>query len=392
MASVTLKNWVKHSALFYSLYYYLGSLFVYVLRCFTRPDDHLILFVSYGGKYYDDSPKDIYEAMLKDERYDAYNLIWAFTNPDTPIKGRGKKIRIDSLQYYKTALRARVWVTNVSITRGLFFKGIHTFSINSWHGTAIKKIGEDSITKDSFKSKYHGRRADVMLAQSKYDKTIYSKAFKVPINDVILTGFPRNDSLVSDNRPEKIQLIKKKLSLPINKKVILYAPTYRDYDIGEGNECFMQPHLDLEKWKKWFGGEYVLAIRAHMAVSKVMGIKDDEFIRDFSGYPSLNDLLLVTDILISDYSGILFDYSILGRPIMCFTYDYELYREKRGLYIDIREELYSVGDEESLINSICHMDKMKMCEGTLRFRDKYVQEYGHASQNVIDLIYKRIAD
>ena len=390
MPSVSFKNRVKNSTIVYGLYYYIGSFIVSFLKLFLKPQNDLILFVSYGGKYFDDSPKDIYEAMLKDERYKNLRLVWAFTNPSKFDEVKGEKIKIDSITYYQTALQARVWITNVSMMRGLKFKGINALSLNSWHGSAIKYLGEDSISKDSFRSRDHGRRADIMLAQSGYDRYVFSRAFSIPIDNVMLTGFPRNDSLVSDNHLENIRHLKDKLLIPQNKKVILYAPTYRDYDKIEGNICYLEPHLDIDKWRSSFGDEYVLIIRAHMAISKVLGVKDDDFVRDFSGYPSLNDILLVTDILISDYSGILFDFSILGRPIICYTYDYDFYKEKRGMYMDIREELYSVSDEESLIESIRHMDIEKMREMTIKFREKFVEEYGYASRKVLDIIYRSI--
>ena len=391
MASVSLINRVKHSNLLYSVYYHIGCFAVNVLKLFLKADDKLILFVSYGGKKYDDSPKDIYEAMLKDSRFDEYKKVWAFINPNSFEIGPGKKIKIDTFEYYKTALKARVWVTNVGVTRALSFEGIHTLSVNSWHGTPIKRIGNDAIKTSTFVSKGKGGGIDIQLAQGDYEVERYSQAFNLPKSRVIKTGLPRNDSLVIGNNEDNILSLKKKIGLPLDKKIILYAPTYRDYELENGYECIMKPPFDLNKWQEVLSGEYVLLIRAHIAVMKVLEVKENDFVRDFSKYPILNDILLVTDILISDYSGILFDYSILGRPMFCYTYDYEKYEKMRGMYFDVRKELSYAEYEDGMLEKIEKINSEDEINKAMAFRDKYVQLYGNASERVLDLIYSRIS-
>lgn len=117
------------------------------LKLFVKTDDKLILFNSFAGRKYDDSPKAIYEEMKKDPRFKDYRLVWAFHQPekyDAP-----QKIKTDSLTYFKTALAARVWVTNSSVERGLNFTGKRTLYFNTWHGTPMKKMRSD-INKDSY--------------------------------------------------------------------------------------------------------------------------------------------------------------------------------------------------------------------------------------------------
>ena len=152
---------IKSSPTFYNLYFYIGSFAVNLLKLFLRPDGKLILFVSYGGRKYDDTPKDVFKAMLEDNRFSTYKLVWAFREPEKYDVSPSDKIKIDTLDYYKTALKARVWITNVGITRALSFTGIHTFSVNSWHGTAIKYIGRDAIRKNTFVGKGKSKIADI---------------------------------------------------------------------------------------------------------------------------------------------------------------------------------------------------------------------------------------
>ena len=175
------------------------------------------------------------------------------------------------------------------------------------------------------------------------------------------------------------------MGLPLDKKVILYAPTFREYDRESGYNVVMTPPLNLKKWD-----DYILVIRAHIAVAKLMGVEENEFIRNFSTYPELNNLLLVTDILISDYSGILFDYAILERPIICYAYDYEKYNRIRGSYIDIRKELITAKDENELIECVTKVDNPKMKETVLNFKHRYVAKYGKSAERALDVICNAI--
>ena len=117
---------VKRNKWIYRAYYYSVSFAVNCISHFVKTDNQLILFVSYGGRYFNDSPKSIYEAMLEDERFKGYKLVWAFINPNS-FDISTPKIKINSLTYIITALKARCSVTNVSIERGLNFIGKNTF-------------------------------------------------------------------------------------------------------------------------------------------------------------------------------------------------------------------------------------------------------------------------
>lgn len=391
MASISLINRIKGSKLLYNIYFYLGTFALNCIKVFIRPNDRLILFVSYGGRKYDDTPKDIFEVMRIDPRFRNYDIVWAFNNPDNFNVFGCRKIKIDTLRYFITALKARVWITNVSITRGLSFRGKNTFSVNSWHGTAIKKIGVDAINDSTFRTKDDGRLADVMLAQNKYDVNVYSRAFGVPKENIIITGFPRNDTLVTGNTPDNIIRLKREMGLPIDKKIILYAPTFREYNRESGYNVIMRPPLDLNRWQEIFGEKYILVIRAHIAVAKLMGVEENSFIRNFSTYPELNNLLLVTDILISDYSGILFDYAILERPIICYAYDYEKYNQVRGSYMDIREELVTAENENDLIECVNNVEDSTMKLKVVSFKKKYVEKCGGSAKRALDVVYNAIS-
>ena len=390
MNTLSLINRVKYSKTIYTIYYYIGSWLISLLKLFVKTDDKLIVFASFGGRKYDDSPKAIYEAMLKDNRFDGYSLVWAFMQPDKFEIPRGEKVKIDTFKYYKKLLSARVWVTNSSMNRGLDFAGKHTFELNTWHGSAIKRMGAD-INKGntSFGLKSSKKNEDVMLAQSEYDVDVFTKAFSRPRESFRVIGLPRNDELAHVTKDIQ-DAMKQQLGISPNKKVILYAPTFREYDKDSGNNVVLTPPINLELWKEQLGDDFVFLFRAHYEVAKVMGIEDNDFFKNVSSYPSLNDLMIASDMLISDYSSIFFDYAIQGKPMLCYCYDYEKYAIKRGMYFDIREWLPSASDETEVLKLIKDVDVNLKDEATKKFQKRYVTEFGSASQKSVDIIYNKI--
>ena len=121
-----------------------------------------------------------------------------------------------------------------------------------------------------------------------------------------------------------------------------------------------------------------------------MKIVDNDFIRDVSKYPKLEDLMIASDILISDYSSILFDYSIMDKPMICFCYDFEKYEQERGMYFDIRDYLDHVENEDDLLSLLLSIDTDKSVDKTIKFRNRFVTEYGEATSKTLDIISKEL--
>lgn len=392
MNTISLINKVKYNRFLFRMFKFLGKTFINVLKLFVVKDDKLILFVCFGGRKYDDSPRCIYEQMLKDPRFNDYKMVWAFMHPEN-FGNVKEKIKIDTFKYYITALKACVWVTNSAVDRGLGFKSKHTFQFCTWHGSAIKCLGNDTIKKtfgfSSTKKNFEDRSdCDVFCAQSKFDVEVFNRAFNVPIENFRIIGLPRNDELVYNNKKDYIDSIKNRLQIPKDKKVILYAPTFREFDRDSGDNCMLLPPMDIKKWEEWLGKEYILLFRAHYEVVKTMNFEENDFIKNMSTYPNLNELMLISDVLLSDYSSIFFDYSILERPMVCWAYDKEKYLENRGMYFDISEVL---GDEkiitqEELVDVLLNLDVEARVGVTRLFKSQYVEECGSASQKSADII------
>ena len=382
-----LVNFLKYNKVAYAVYYRVMSFCMNVLKLFIKTDDKLILFNSFAGRKYDDSPKAIFEEMRKDPRFKGYRLVWAFHQPekyDAP-----QKIKTDGINYFKTALAARVWVTNSSAERGLNFTGKHTLYFNTWHGTPMKKMGADiDLGNTSFGAK--GRNHfDVMMSQGHFETDVFSRSFGIPKEKFLEAGLPRND-ILANYTEEQRQAIRSRLGIKQDQTVILYCPTFREYDKDESLGVVMAPPMDLKKWERELGESYVLLIRAHYEVSKVINIEENSFVRNMTDYPDLNDLYIAADILISDYSSVFFDYSITGKPMLHFCYDYDKYSSKRGMYFDVREKVRGSDSEDGVIKLIKGMEPEEEQKKTVAFRNQYVNFYGFAAKAAVDCIAKEL--
>ena len=387
-----LAEFVKYNKVVYTLYYYIGSLLVNLMKLFVRSDQHTILFVSYGGKRFDDSPKCLYEAMLNDARFDQFRLIWAFRSPDSHSIPRGEKVKIDTPRYFSLLLRAGIWITNSSMTRGLYVRGTNTFSINTWHGTPIKRIEHEAKTPRNFLAR-RTIHDNVRLCQSTYERDIFLRVFNSSEKDFHLTGLPCNDRLALPCSEDEKQRIRERLGIPPSKKVILYAPTYRDDERDLNGKLVAHLNITPSKWERVLGEQYIMLLRLHHEVTAAQPLPSNGFIIDTSSYPDLNDLILIAELLISDYSSIFFVYAITGKPMLCYTYDYDRYEAVRGMYFDIREALDMKGcsdSEEQVIQEILTMDYEEKKTITRRFRQKYVEEYGHGTEKTLEIIHQFI--
>ena len=251
------------------------------------------------------------------------------------------------------------------------FKKKKQVYLNTWHGIALKHIGNDVQGRKDFNFK----TVDHLVVSGDYDEKVFMSAFNAVPDSYLECGMPRNEELWLASEEQK-RAMREKLSIPSDKKVILYAPTWRDSTDG-GKTYEIKPPIHFDEWKKTLGDEYVVLFRAHHQTTKVLGVQYDWFVRDASDYPAVNDLMIAADILITDYSAIAFDYSVLCRPIFCYAYDYESYLAERGTYFDIDEKYpnKSCRTEEELLKRIKNIDYEAECINTKRFRDDFIQ-YG----------------
>ncbi len=360
---------LKHNAVIQAIYRVVMSFVFRVMGVFTPTDENLVLFVSFMGMNFNDSPKAIYDYMKAHPEYKKYRCVWAFEDPSK--FPNLETVKIDTPAYFKTALRAKYWITNTNIERGLHFKKRGQKYLNTWHGIALKYIGNDVAGRNDF----NFDTVDHLCVCGDYDERVYKSAFRAKESSYLRVGLPRNEELWNVTDEKKAEM-RKRLGIPAAKKVILYAPTWRESTDG-GKSYEIKPPIHFDEWKKELGDKYVVLFRAHHQTTKVLGVQYDEFVREASSYPSVNDLMIAADVLITDYSAIAFDYSILCRPIFCYAYDYDTYLAERGTYFQIDERYpnKSCRTEEELLARIKGIDYMAECANTKRFRDEFIQ-YG----------------
>lgn len=379
-----LKAFLKRNRFFYLCYYYMMSLVVNVIKLFVKTDDKLILFVSFGGRRCTDSPRAIYDYMLNDPRFSGYKLVWGVIkpndHPEIPLK-----VKLDTINYYIVSLKARCWITNVLVERGLNYSGKHTFYLYTGHGSPIKKCGKDENNKGHFKSQSKPH-FNASLAQSEFEREIRSRG-KDPLKyKSYLTGIPTNDVL-SNNNEETRNRIRAELGIKPGKIAILYAPTFREY---RHYGTFDMPDADFDKWHNILGEDYVILYRAH-PIAMTNAQSNKEWFIDVTGYERIEPLMIASDLLVSDYSGLITDYSIMGKPIFLWTYDYEQYDKARGLYFDIRKDLPATESESDLLRMIMKENWNEIVQkNVIPFRNKYAPIHGHGTQNAVDLIFKNI--
>lgn len=387
-----LKMLVKSNRCIYLLYYYICSFFLRLLGLFVKTDPNLILFISYGGQKFDDSPKVLYEYLISHPVSLSHKFVWAFSSPNE-FPQVENAVKVDSPAYFITALKAGYWITNSSASRGLNFKKKATKYYMFQHGMAgIKRLGRDVEQADRAFHIAFQESFDGIFIEGKEEIDILIHAWDMPRSVFYQTGLPRNDDLTTAT-PEEIQMLKAKLGVPQDKKVILYAPTFREFSKSLSGQTLLSIPFHFDAWREKLGEEYVLIITAHYEVAKLTdALPTDGFVINAFKYPRINDLLKVADILISDYSSVVFDYSILERPILCYGYDYDSYLKERGLYSDLNQ-LFSHGvihSEVDLLNTIINMDYQKECEYTrTHIKNKYIASYGGAAEKAAEIIFRK---
>jgi CDP-glycerol glycerophosphotransferase len=360
---------------------------------------NLVLFESFGGKSYSDNCKYIYEYMLKNYGSD-YRYIWVMRDHSITIPGKPIIIKPNTYKYLYYLARAKYLVFN-SRQPIWYNKRKESVFIETWHGTPLKKLVFDmedvhsaSLThkEDFYKV---SRKWDYLLSDNAFSTGVFEHAFLFDKEKIVEYGYPRNDLLYAEDADDIAKRVKDKLGIPQDKKVILYAPTWRDDEFYSHGKYKFSLAIDIEQMKRRLGEEYVLLLRTHyFVVDQVDSLCGDGFVYNGSRYQDITELYLASDICVTDYSSVFFDYANLRRPILFYTYDLEKYREElHGFYIDMETEvpgpLLQTGEE--LIQAIEHINDIDETykERYNRFYDRFCKvDDGHAAERVVEKLIR----
>lgn len=328
-----------------------------------------------------------------------YKFVWIFKQPGKKIPGDPKQVKRFSFRYYYYLATSKYWISNSRMPLHLSKREGNIY-IQTWHGTPLKKLVFDMAEIHSADPNYkkifyqQSRRWDYLLSPNQYSSEIFRRAFKFE-KKMLEFGYPRNDILYNPNQEEYAKSIKTKLGIPLDKKVILYAPTWRDDEYYGPGKYKFQLKLNLEEMQEHLGEEYIILLRMHYFIANNIDTANvNGFAYNLSKYDDIAELYLISDLLITDYSSVFFDYANLQRPILFYTYDLEKYRDTlRGFYINIEEDVPGplLKTTNEVINAIKNIDMIQE-----EYKDRYDKFYnrfcewddGKASEKVVNTIFK----
>lgn len=361
-----------------------------ILNCFPIKNNKIFLF-SYYGSQYGCNPKYISEYITKNYPKDKFDVVWAFNDLSSKEHIQGiRKVKIMSLKYFYELCTSKVVITNFR-TVDMFKKRKSQYYIQTWHSSLrlkqIEKDAENSLPENYVKmAKEDSKKCDLLLSGCRYSTDIFKRAFWYN-GEIFEYGTPRNDLLVKADEQYKSN-IKRKLNISDDTKIVLYAPTFRkndDLEIYNIGYKSVLKNLELK-----FGGEWKFCVKLHPhLISKSDQLKYGKDVIDLTKYDDIQELLAITDVLISDYSSLMFDFGLTKRPCFLYIPDLEEYtNQDRKLYFDI-EQLPFINTKSSinLVEKIRDFDKEIYNKELDRFLDSIGSfEHGDACKKLVDRI------
>lgn len=351
-----------------------------------------VVVMSYYGRGYCDNPKYIVNEILR--RKLPYTVYWVVkdTKIDNRLPEGVKSVRTDSLTYVYHMATAQLWIDNCRKT--FYGKREGQFYIQTWHGGhGLKKI--EAACEDALEPGYvnnakrDSRMSDIFLSNSGLLSDLYKKDFWYD-GEILEAGLPRNDIFFDESF--NTDAVKEALNIPKDKKLILYAPTFR------ANHSLEPYHIDCKKCclalKERFGGDWLVLLRLHPNIFEMSDELeyDKEYAVNASFYFDIQELYTIASALITDYSSVVLDYMVTKKPSFIFATDIEDYVDDRGFLIspDKLPSPLAVNNDQ-LAENILNFDLEKFQSDATEFMEKTrVCETGHASQSAVDWIEERM--
>jgi len=318
------------------------------------------IYFSSHNKQYSCSPKCIYE-YIKSLYGDEFFYIWVGDGKNNTGGSRTVFIKHKSIKDGYYLLTSKIIISNQGFPARIPFRKSQIL-FDTWHGMAYKKIGiRDSEKKKNyflnFMVKKTGKRTDFILSPCKKFTDAISEALLIDSSKFLPYGLPRNDLFFSASLDK--DFIKSKIGVDASTSILLYAPTYRG-EPNQNNYRLSDAGLDLTAAVKTaeakFKKKFILLYRAHHA----MGNSDlnGDFIKNVTSYPDMQDLLYIADVMITDYSSTIWDFSFAFRPCFLFTPDLYDYIGERNFYFPISEWPFPFATTNE-----------KLCENILNFNE-----------------------
>jgi len=309
------------------------------------------LFECFNGKMVNDSPFAIYQHLLINNPLAKFTWVLSSYSHPMYLTLTGNKntniVIYGTDDYFRAYSISKYWIVNCRIPYRVVKKTGQIF-VQCWHGTPLKKLGLDieaddnaKVSKSSIKYAYSidAMRMDYFISPSPYASKHFISGFGLKKDQLLELGYPRNDALFNGSSDHLlIKKLKQSLNIGVDVKVILYAPTWRDNSFCHKRQShILHNPLEDDVFLNKFSDDIVFLYRGHYFTD--LQREPSRFI-DVSSYNNINDLFLISDLLITDYSSVFFDFSLLNKPILFFMYDRHEYESKiRGVYLDLDNAL-----------------------------------------------------
>jgi CDP-glycerol glycerophosphotransferase len=358
------------------------------LPALRRVDPRVVLFDSWRGSF-NDNPRAISEALHR--RDPGFEHVWVLRPNGDPGPEWATAVAPESRRYLEQLGRCGFVVANGTMP-GYFRKKAATTYVQTWHGTPLKRIAFDVPTGSAATPPKYLRNLrrdvdawDLLLSPNRFSSDVFRRAFRYR-GPVLESGYPRNDLLSSPERGDVRRRTRAALGIADGATAVLYAPTWRD------DQSFAL-ELDLGRVLDAVGEDHVVLLRAHQHVADTVDVDSHPGLRDVSRHTDNRELYLAADVLVSDYSSVIFDFAVTEKPILLFTYDLESYRDRlRGFYFDLEREapgplLRTTDDVISVLQDVDAVSD-RYRQAYAEFRERFCSlEDGHAADRVVDAVF-----
>lgn len=360
-----------------------------ILSIFLKIKDNKVLFLSDVRNVLDGNLKFVYD-YISNEKYEKVLSLKSDRKEKRKFKEKIKLIYNVVTSKYIILDDYSSFISIIKVRKGQEVCQL-------WHGAgAFKKFGYSRQDKESNSIAGHKNYTKACVTSDEI-RWCYAEGFGMDINNIKATGMARTDVFFDKEYIDKKKKeIYKEYPFLKNKKVILFAPTYRGTSLRESYYDYEQ--LDLKKiYNELKNDDYIFIFKWHPGLRYKMQANNEcpydlekykDFYFDFSDKRDVNDLLLVTDVLITDYSSVIFDYALLNKPLVYFAYDYEEYKKDRGMYFDFDDYVYGdiAQNTDELIKSI--KDVKVLEDKREQFMNKFMNACdGKATQKTCEWIF-----
>ncbi len=358
----------------------------------TEPLREAVVYASFRGRQYSDSPRAIHEELVR--RGAPLEHLWTVLDGQCRVPDTATALRAGSREQWEAMARARYIVVNDHFPEWFVRRPDQT-CLQTWHGTPLKRLGFD-VSEAFGRTRRFERQWEeqvgnwqYVLSPNRFTTPILRRAYAVE-GEMLEAGYPRNDVLARANGGAELR---RRLGIPEGVRVVLYAPTYRDQVRDDRGRYRLDPQLDLERLRAAAGPDTIVLYRKHHYVVDPVPVTADGFVRDVSDFPDGTELMLAADVLLTDYSSMMFDFANTGRPMLFFTYDLERYEEEiRGFYFDFEATapgpLLATTDEVG--EALRDLDAVaaRYADRYRAFADTYCElDDGRAAARVVDRIF-----